>query len=569
MAADHLIRHLEIMLWSVARLSMWLALFAAIFVPIERLFALHAQPVLRKGIATDVGFYFINALIPGLVLGPPISLAVLAIHRVMPGVVLTTIADWPIWLKACATMLVGEVAYYWAHRASHQIPLLWRFHAVHHSAEELDFLVNNRMHPIDMVWSRMIMLTPIFALGLANPLSYRDGLFATVVLATGSIWSYFIHSNIRWRLGPFEWLLTTPGFHHWHHTYGGKRRDCNYASMFPWLDRIFGTHYLPKEWPERYGIEEPMPHTLAGQFVQPFVPQSPLGAGAGRRRSGGAAQGRPNWSPRRGLTAPTLVVPQNGAALNAGPLARSVGLVHDAAMTATSTRPSPEWLDQIRPSMRDVASSGIVEVFNYGRGRQGLIPLWVGEGDLPTPPFISEAAKASLDRGETFYTYQRGVPELRAAIAAYMTRVYGARPGGGAFSPENFFVTIGGMHAIEIATRLIVGPGDEALIPSPAWPNFVGALEISGARAVPRPSRPDEPLEPRSGQARARSDPGDQAHLFQHARKPDRLRGHARGDRRDPRHRAPAWALDHRGRDLWPHHLRRRPRALVSRRDGA
>ena len=66
-----------------------------------------------------------------------------------------------------------------------------------------------------------------------------------------------------------------------------------------------------------------------------------------------------------------------------------------------------------------------------------------------------------------------------------MTRVYGAPPGGGAFSPENFFVTIGGMHAIEIATRLIAGPGDEALIPSPAWPNFVGALEISGARPCP------------------------------------------------------------------------------------
>jgi aspartate/methionine/tyrosine aminotransferase len=152
-----------------------------------------------------------------------------------------------------------------------------------------------------------------------------------------------------------------------------------------------------------------------------------------------------------------------------------------------ASAPERNWLDQIRPAMRDVAPSGIVEVFNYGRGRQGLIPLWVGEGDLPTPPFISEAAKASLDRGETFYTAQRGVPELRAAIAAYMTRVYGARPGGGAFSPENFFVTIGGMHAIEIATRLIAGPGDEALIPSPAWPNFVGALEISGARAVPVP----------------------------------------------------------------------------------
>ena len=145
------------------------------------------------------------------------------------------------------------------------------------------------------------------------------------------------------------------------------------------------------------------------------------------------------------------------------------------------------WLAEIRPDMRDVAPSGIVEVFNYGRGRQGLIPLWVGEGDLPTPAFISEAAKASLDRGETFYTAQRGVPELREAIASYMTLVYGAAPGGGAFSPERFFVTIGGMHAIEIATRLIAGPGDEALIPSPAWPNFVGAIETSGARAVPVP----------------------------------------------------------------------------------
>ena len=142
------------------------------------------------------------------------------------------------------------------------------------------------------------------------------------------------------------------------------------------------------------------------------------------------------------------------------------------------------WLAEIRPAMREVAPSGIVEVFDYGRGRQGLIPLWVGEGDLPTPAFISEAAKASLDRGETFYTAQGGIPDLREAIAAYMTRGYGAAPGGGAFAPKQFFVTIGGMHAIEIATRLVTGPGDEALIPSPAWPNFVGAVESAGARAV-------------------------------------------------------------------------------------
>ena len=91
----------------------------------------------------------------------------------------------------------------------------------------------------------MIMLTPIFALGLANPVRFSDGLIAATILLSGSMWGYFIHSNVRWRLGPFEWLLTTPAFHHWHHTKDGKRRDYNYASMFPWLDRVFGTHHLP------------------------------------------------------------------------------------------------------------------------------------------------------------------------------------------------------------------------------------------------------------------------------------------------------------------------------------
>ena len=266
---------LFVLLFAAARLAVWLAVFAAVFAPIERIFALRRQKIFRKEFAVDLGYYFLNGLLPGLVLGAPISLAVLAIHRAIPGGVPATIAGWPIWLKACATMAVGETAYYWAHRLSHQIPFLWRFHAVHHSAEELDFLVNTRMHPVDLVWSRMAMLTPVYALGLANPVRFGDGLIAAIVLIIGSAWGYFIHSNVRWRLGRFEWFLTTPGFHHWHHTRGGKRRDCNYASMLPVLDRIFGTHYLPNAWPERYGIDEPMPDSLAGQFIHPLAPPRP------------------------------------------------------------------------------------------------------------------------------------------------------------------------------------------------------------------------------------------------------------------------------------------------------
>ena len=143
------------------------------------------------------------------------------------------------------------------------------------------------------------------------------------------------------------------------------------------------------------------------------------------------------------------------------------------------SKAEPDWSALIRPEIAAIETSGIVEVFDYGRGRQGLIPLWVGEGDLPTPSFIADAAKASIDRGETFYTYQAGVPELRAAISAYM----GAHYGGG-LGPERFFVTIGGMHALDIAVKMTVGPGEEAIVLAPAWPNFAGALAANGARAA-------------------------------------------------------------------------------------
>jgi aspartate/methionine/tyrosine aminotransferase len=141
-------------------------------------------------------------------------------------------------------------------------------------------------------------------------------------------------------------------------------------------------------------------------------------------------------------------------------------------------------LGRLRAEALAVPESGIVEVFNYGRNRQGLIPLWVGEGDLATPSFISAAAIRSLEAGETFYTYQRGIPELRQAIATYLEATYGHDAKA---NPERIFVTVGGMHALQIAMRMVVGNGDEVLIPTPAWPNFGGAILVAGARPVEVP----------------------------------------------------------------------------------
>ena len=137
------------------------------------------------------------------------------------------------------------------------------------------------------------------------------------------------------------------------------------------------------------------------------------------------------------------------------------------------------YLERVRDHVRALPESGIVEVMNYGRSRPGMIPLWAGEGDVPTPGFICEAAAAALHAGETFYTWQRGLPELRAAIARYMAGTYAIPE-----NPDRYFVTGSGMQAIHIALAMAVGAGDEVIIPSPSWPNAAAAAQKAGARPV-------------------------------------------------------------------------------------
>jgi aspartate/methionine/tyrosine aminotransferase len=145
----------------------------------------------------------------------------------------------------------------------------------------------------------------------------------------------------------------------------------------------------------------------------------------------------------------------------------------------TTTLPGASLVHDLRPEARNAPESGIVEVVNHGRLKPDLIPLWVGEGDLPTPDFIVAAANKSLADGETFYTWQRGIPELREALARYHTTLYG-KP----LPSDRFFITGSGMQSVQIAVRLIAGPGDELVIPTPAWPNFAAAIGVAGAKAV-------------------------------------------------------------------------------------
>jgi sterol desaturase/sphingolipid hydroxylase (fatty acid hydroxylase superfamily) len=254
----------------ILRLTVWLALLAAIFVPLERLCAVRRQRIWRRDTGIDLAYYSINSLVLASVLAFPLALLAGMVRWAMPAALPGAVDMLPFWARLGLAYLVAELGFYWGHRWSHQVPLLWRFHQVHHSAEEIDFLTNTRAHPVDMVFTRLCGLVPVFALGLAQT-GGQNALVAPVVVVIGSFWGFFIHANIGWRFGWLEALVTTPAFHHWHHT-NDEHRDHNYAAVLPAYDRLFGTHHLPKAWPARYGTDAPVPPGLADQLVEPFMP---------------------------------------------------------------------------------------------------------------------------------------------------------------------------------------------------------------------------------------------------------------------------------------------------------
>src|SRR5206468_1712925 len=119
------------------KLCIWLVILTVIFVPLEWMFALHPSKIFRKGIFTDLGYYFLSSLLPSVLLAVPLAYIAWGVHRFIPAAYTEAVGGLPVWARVIASLVVAEVGFYWGHRWSHESPLLWRFHAVHHSAEHL------------------------------------------------------------------------------------------------------------------------------------------------------------------------------------------------------------------------------------------------------------------------------------------------------------------------------------------------------------------------------------------------------------------------------------------------
>ncbi len=136
----------------------------------------------------------------------------------------------------------------------------------------------------------------------------------------------------------------------------------------------------------------------------------------------------------------------------------------------------------VRADIEAMADSPILEVWRMGFSTPDVIGLWAGEPDLPTPRFICDAATAALNAGHTFYSQNRGIPELRDAIARYLKRLYGT-----SISDHRIAATTAGMGAVQIVCQALLGAGSKAVVITPSWPNIIRAMAISGAEVVEVP----------------------------------------------------------------------------------
>ena len=180
-------------------------------------------------------------------------------------------SDWPLAAQVILMLVIGDAGRYWGHRLAHEIPWLWRFHAVHHSAKRLWWWNATRQHPVDKVWFTFTeMLFPIL-LG-------AEGLVLALYLGVTAVCGFSQHCNINVKLGPFYWIFNVVDLHRWHHSKNAAESDHNYGNNLIIYDRIFGTYFYPERQgqPERVvaeiGLINPhYPQHYWGQLKAPFI----------------------------------------------------------------------------------------------------------------------------------------------------------------------------------------------------------------------------------------------------------------------------------------------------------
>ncbi len=243
-----------------------LTLTGLLFLPLERLFRRCEQSVFRFEWREDLLYFLISSvMVQSLTFLSMLPSTLIAANTSLTSVQ-TFFANLPFLVALLAVMLFTDLVQYWVHRLFHQIPFLWRFHAVHHSAQTLDWLAGSRMHIIEIIVLRGLTVIPMSVLGFEQAVIYS-------YLLLVYLYSTYIHANVRFDIEWLKPIIVTPRYHHWHHGIEKEAIDVNFAIHFPFIDRLFGTYYMPKgQWPTGYGVGgHPVPSGYIRQFLYPFT----------------------------------------------------------------------------------------------------------------------------------------------------------------------------------------------------------------------------------------------------------------------------------------------------------
>ncbi len=230
------------------------------------------RPWYRKpDLIVDLCYWFIVPMIGSLVFISLLSAAMMVVQGIDPQAArdyVTTgrgpLSGLGFWPQVVIALLASDFLLYWSHRFYHTATL-WRFHAIHHSSEHLEWISATRFHPGNILLGMPLASLVLILMGIS-----ADALVAInpFNLVTGAL----VHANLNWSFGRFGILFASPIFHRWHHTAADRGGSKNFASTFPFLDAMFGTYYMPAgETPDHYGVDdEAFPSDLLGQMMYPW-----------------------------------------------------------------------------------------------------------------------------------------------------------------------------------------------------------------------------------------------------------------------------------------------------------
>lgn len=240
---------------------------ALVFIPLEKMLPVRSLSPIRPGWRTDLGYFFVSHLLVQFLLIAATATTQPFAQALSIDSVRNALQSWPVWIQFLLAVFVADLFQATLHRAYHNIPWLWRFHAVHHSTRDMDWLAGSRIHLLEIIATRSFVLLPLVVLGFSV-----EAVNAYVVLV--GIQAVLAHANIRTNFGWLEYVLVVPRYHHWHHARHRDFVDVNYAIHLPLIDMLMGTFRRPPVglWPEEYGVMklETVPEGMLRQWLMPF-----------------------------------------------------------------------------------------------------------------------------------------------------------------------------------------------------------------------------------------------------------------------------------------------------------